>query len=293
MRPIVQSPTLLAAPIPAADPTCFVLGGVAFEICPAPGVTWSIGDEHRGFLGAYSISPVAGEVHAVVSPAPELAHGAKREIKWAWDGDVAHIETGRVRAELRRLGRGRYAATALIVPDEAGCASLCTALIAAIVKREGGLVLHAAGVEVDGRAVLFIGPSGAGKTTAANHCGGLRWMARDRAAVYPTPLGWYAVGMAGGDPIELPRANARVFPLGGIYRIAKGTDGVSAIPLRGVAAVRALRESVQSVAGSLDEESARLDAIGRVSDACPVGLLRTHLGVPLADTLRSAMVRRA
>jgi hypothetical protein len=289
----MSMPSLQLRPAPSPDPTCFVLGGVAFEMCPAPGISWTLGDEHRMFAGAYSISPVAGEVHAVVSPAPELRENIGREIRWQWDGDVAHLETGRVRAELRRLGRGRYAATALVVPDAFGCSSLVTALTAAIVKREGGLVLHAAGVELDGRAVLFIGPSGAGKTTAANHCQGLRWIARDRAAIYPTPLGWYAAGMAGGDVIELPPASARVLPLGAIYRIGRGVETVAAVPLQGVDAIRALRESVQSIAASPIEESARLDAIVRVSDACTVGRLETCLGAPLVDTLRRSIGRCA
>ncbi len=268
------------------DPHCFVFGGVAFEMCPSPGLMWGVGAEHRGFLGEYALAPVAGEVHAVVSPAPELAEGFSREIKWAWDGDVAQLETGRVRAELRRLGARRYAASALAVPDDAGCASLATALTAAIVKREGGLVLHAAGIELDGRAVLFIGPSGAGKTTAANHSPGARWMARDRAVVYPTPHGWYAAGMAGGDVIELPRSPERVLPLAGIYRIARGGD-VAARALSAADAMRFLRESVQSIAASPEEERARLDAMASLTSACPVALLHTQLGAPLVDVLRA------
>lgn len=273
-------------PLVDVDPTCFVFGGVAFEVCPAPGLPWALGDEHRGFTGAYSTSPVAGEVHAVASPAPELAEGFAREIKWSWDDDVARVETGRVRAELRRLGPRRYAASSLAVPDEAGCASLATALTAAIVNREGGLVLHAAGIELDGRAVLFIGPSGAGKTTAANHSAGARWMARDRAAIYPTPLGWYAAGMAGGDTIDLPRAPARVLPLAGIYRVVQARDRVETKALSAPDAIRYLRESVQSVAASRREERARLEAIASVSKSLPVALLHTRLGTPLADVLR-------
>lgn len=280
---------------PEADPTCFVFGGVAFEICPAPGVSWSVGEEHRLFGAAYSTSPVAGRVHCVVSPAPELEPARRadappvgvgfRAVRWAWQGDVAHVSTARARAELRRLGPGCYAASALVVPSDAGCSALVTALTGAVVSREGGLVLHAAGVELDGRASLFIGPSGAGKTTAANHCPGARWMARDRAAVYPTRLGWYAAGMAGGDPIELPRASARVLPLASVSRIRRATERASLRTASAAEAVRYLRESLQTSEGSPEEESAHLDRVVALHAALPLTVLETRLGERLTSLL--------
>lgn len=274
-------------PASELDPTCFVFGGVAFEMCPAPGLTWSVGDEHRLFGGAYATSPVAGRVHCVVSPAPELDTGFAREIRWEWNGDVAHVSTARARAELRRLGPGCYAASALVVPNDSGCSALVTALTGAVVSREGGLVLHAAGVEIDGRASLFIGPSGAGKTTAANHCQGARWMARDRAAVYPTPLGWYAAGMAGGDPIELPRAGGRVFPLGSVSRIQRAAERAALRVATTSEAVRFLRESLQtSHATGAEQEAARLDTILAFHASSPLTVLETRLGEPLVSVLR-------
>ena len=282
-------------PVSELDPTCFVFGGVAFEMCPAPGLSWSVGSEHRLFGGAYATSPVAGRVHCVVSPAPELevtvADGFTREIRWEWTGDVAHVTTARARAELRRLGPGCYAASALVVPSESGCSALVTALTAAVVSREGGLVLHAAGVEIDGRASLFIGPSGAGKTTAANHCQGARWMARDRAAVYPTPLGWYAAGMAGGDPIELPRAAGRVFPLASVSRIQRAAERVALREATTTEAVRYLRESLQTSQAGPEEEAARLDTILAFHAGSPLTVLETRLGEPLVSTLRSRKKR--
>lgn len=278
---------------PAAelDPTCFVFGGVAFEICPAPGVTWSVGAEHRLFTGSYATSPVAGQVHCVVSPAPELSEGFTREITWEWSGEVARVETGRVRAELRRLSPGRYAATAFVVPSDAGCSALVTALTAAVVSREGGFVLHAAGVEIYGRAVLFIGPSGAGKTTAANHCHGARWFARDRAVVYPTPLGWYAAGVAGGDEIELARSPRQVFPLGAVLRIRRGAVPLAIRQSGVLEAVRDLRESLMGTALDRDREEARLKTLTELSAGTYVGELVSSLGVSVHEPLCS-LIRR-
>lgn len=276
---------------PELDPTCFVFGGVAFEMCPAPGLRWEVGAEHRLFRGAYATSPVVGRVHCVVSPAPELEAGFSREIHWEWSGDVAHVSTGGARAELRRLSPGCYAATALVVPGESGCSAIVTALNAAVVSREGGLVLHAAGVELDGRAFLFIGPSGAGKTTAANHCQGARWMARDRAAVYPTPFGWYAAGMAGGDPIELPRALGRVFPLANVSRIRRGADRVAQRPATLSEGVFYLRESLQSSRAATEVERSSLETIVDFHAKVPLRVLETKLGEPLVPHLRATFGR--
>lgn len=279
-----------AAQAPELDPTCFVFGGVAFEMCPAPGLRWAVGSEHRLFRGAYATSPVAGRVHCVVSPAPELEAGFSREIHWEWSGDVAHVSTGGARAELRRLSPGCYAATALVVPSEAGCSALVTALTAAVVSREGGLVLHASGVELDGRAFLFIGPSGAGKTTAANHCQGGRWIAHDRAVVYPTRLGWYAAGICGGsDAIDLPPPTGRVFPLGCVARIRHAQDRVAVREATPVEAARYLRESLFAVNGTAEDEGARLETVLDFHATTPLRVLETKLGEPLAPHLRAAI----
>jgi hypothetical protein len=275
---------------PAVDPAHFVFGGVAFEICAGPGVTWAVGAEHRLFTGAYATSPVAGMVHCVVSPAPELEREPfTREIRWEWAGEVARVETGRMRAELRRLGSGRYAATAMVVPTENGCSALVTALTAAVVNREGGFVLHSAGVELDGRAILFIGPSGAGKTTAANHCRGARWIARDRAAVYPTPLGWYASGLAGGDAIDLPRARSAVLPLAAVFRVRHAVERGAILTDSRLSALRNLRESVMCTVRDPVEEADLLERVCTFVDAARVAELAVVLGEPLSELLRESV----
>ncbi len=274
-------------PAAASDPRCFVFGGVAFEICPAPGVTWTVGEDHRLFTGAYATSPVAGLVHCVVSPAPELESSFTRDIRWEWTGDIAHVETGRVRAELRQLSPGRYAATAFVVPDEAGCSSLVTALAAAVVNREGGFVLHAAGVEIDGRGILFVGPSGAGKTTAANHCQGARWIARDRAIVYPTALGWYVAGMAGGDDIDLPQVASVVLPLGAVLRVrhASARSAIDAGSL--IAVLRNLRESVMAAHVTPEGERELLERLCAFASSARTGEIAVVLGEPIREVIRA------
>lgn len=66
------------------------------------------------------------------------------------------------------------------------------------IARAGGLVVHACGVVVDGRAVLFCGRSGAGKTTLARlfrrHCPRAQVLSDDRIVLRSRGAGWQAFG---------------------------------------------------------------------------------------------------
>jgi hypothetical protein len=61
-------------------------------------------------------------------------------------------------------------------------------IVATGLRRGGALEVHAAGVEAGGRAILLIGPKGAGKTTLSFHLlrdGLVRWLANDRVFAAP------------------------------------------------------------------------------------------------------------
>jgi len=66
------------------------------------------------------------------------------------------------------------------------------------IARAGGLVVHACGVVVDGRAVIFCGRSGAGKTTTARlfrrHCPRARVLSDDRIVLRRRGHSWRAFG---------------------------------------------------------------------------------------------------
>ncbi|HJL19549.1 MAG TPA: hypothetical protein RMH99_28055 [Sandaracinaceae bacterium LLY-WYZ-13_1] len=268
-----------------ADPLEFVFGGVAFRMHPGPGVRWELSDEHRRCRAPFEAGPVAARVDCVLSPGPELTT-REREIRSEGDGDRTSIATGGVRASLRRSGFGHYAATARVSPDSRGCTSVVTALAGTIQQAGDGLVLHASGVEIDGGVALFVGPSGAGKTTVANHCPSTRAFARDRAAVYRRPDGWYAAVMAGGDPIELPPSPHQILPLRGVLRVRRGDVRAQIRALDPLAALVNLRESLQSSAGDPDLERRALERIARLHAEVPVGELRSVLGGDLTPLIR-------
>jgi hypothetical protein len=80
-------------------------------------------------------------------------------------------------------------------------------------RRQGGLVLHAAGVTVGERVVLIAGPKGAGKTTLLVHllrAPGTQFVANDRAVVWTDGR----VPQARGLPtiVKLLRESAEWFP---------------------------------------------------------------------------------
>jgi len=274
------------APPVRAEPAIhrFVFGGVAFEVSTAPALRWALIEDHARFGAPFDEGPVAASVRVAASSVTAFPR-APRDVRYTWRGGHARVETHGVRADLRELGPGSFACSALVGAQRGDCGSLCTALAGALVDRVGGLVLHASAIELEGGAVLFVGPSGAGKTTAANHCAGARAFAKDRAAVYRTEAGWFTAPMAGGDEIELPGAERRVLPLHAILRVERGEDAVAVEGCDPLAAVRVLRESAQLGARDVDSEGALLERLLTIAAQAPVGIVRTRLGAPVVPSL--------
>ncbi|MCB9598184.1 MAG: hypothetical protein H6719_36055, partial [Sandaracinaceae bacterium] len=242
------------------DPTSFVYGGVAFDFAMAPGLPFELVPQHRQYIAPADAGPVALSVSVAVAAAPELAQVVERDIHAHWDGSTGSVSTRGARAEIRQLAPRTFAASGLVSPDASGVSSLCTALAGTLIDRIGGVVLHASGVELDDGVYLFIGPSGAGKTTAANHCEGARAFARDRAAIYPTASGWHVSPMSGGDEIHLPPSLHRTLPIRGVMRVLK-TQTPSIQRSSALQAVRILRESAQMTDRSPAAEAQLLDRL--------------------------------
>ena len=272
-----------------------VYGGCALELL-ADFDGWELGAEYLRFAAtaADARAPLAASIRCAVSGDPSLdrADEAGRRIRWRFEDGRAQVRSGLLAAELCRTAPGRFAASARVHPDSSGVSALVSALAGAAVFLRGGFVLHAAGVVVDGRAVLFVGPSGAGKTTAANHSAGAAWFAKDRAAVVFGPEGPVAWGMAGGDAVDLPRAPARCYPLAAVLRVRRAGAPGTLEPLGLSGAVAALRESVQSGGDGAEAEASVLDAALRFAQRVPVGALHLRLGDDLTPALRAFVAQR-
>jgi energy-coupling factor transporter ATP-binding protein EcfA2 len=165
--------------------------------------------------------------------------------------------------------------------------ALLSALSAAVLEREGGVVLHAAAIEWRKRAVLFVGPSGAGKTTAGNHCAGALSFARDRVALVGSGAGFAAWPLPGGssDGALLPSSNRSWLPLAGIVRVRRGRTMPHFERLAAAHALAVLRESALSSSGAAVEEGQLLASLADIVSATPVDALHTVLGEPLAEVI--------
>jgi len=90
--------------------------------------------------------------------------------------------------------------------------------------RAGGLLLHSAGVVKDGRAFLFFGASGSGKTTITRLSADHTILSDDILIVKPVDGGFQAFGVPfRGEFMDAPRANTRA-PLAGLYRLRKASE---------------------------------------------------------------------
>jgi hypothetical protein len=221
---------------------------------------------------------------------------------------------------LRQVGPRRYACAARIADGSGALTSLLNMVVAAIVQAEGGVVLHAAGIELDGRAVLFLGPSGAGKSTAATLTHGATMFAHDHVAVVVKPvagerehaveregavesaLAW-AYGLPGGSPARMAQTSHAVLPLAGVFRVFQPAPHAQDTSSRitrgelfgGARALFIVREAVESADVSLEGEQARLNAAAAIAAArgVRVGALHTVLGESIAPLLRDLLEARA
>jgi len=209
-----------------------------------------------------------------------------RAITLSEDGDRLKTPGGRV--QLSKTSARCWVASGRVAPSETALGALLEGLTAAVLELSGGLVMHAAGVELDGKAYLFVGPSGAGKTTATGQVFGARSFTVDRVAVRLSAHGAEAWALPGGTkPDELaPPSPHRLLPLGGILRVARGCR-VVALELAPHQAVLVLRESILTTRSTQASEERRLDAIQDLLHTTPIVRLESTLGAPLAHTLRS------
>jgi ABC-type branched-subunit amino acid transport system ATPase component len=171
--------------------------------------------------------------------------------------------------------------------DERRTRVLLPSLAAVILDRTGGVLLHAAGVVMDGKAVLFVGPSGAGKTTATQLCRGCELFTGDRAAITFESGRARVWALPGGDPADVIASDATNLPLAAVLRVAQRRDGVTSVKtLDRAHSVGALRESMFRTRRGVEDEKQALAIAEALSRLVPVGIVGTSLGVEVTDAIR-------
>lgn len=223
---------------------------------------------------------VAGEKYAIIGPRTERLPFACRACvsTCAVRVEISTSEACGGAFQLERLDSGLWrlkdeSVEALIAGNlghvqilaryEELCSGVCAALRVVAILRcnaAGGLVLHASGVELGGKAFLFAGPSGCGKTTSAAHAitgTNAYGLADDTAFVVRRDGIW----MASGLPWE-PNSCGRAVPLGAIACLGRS----SLLKMERLSSSRAAAAllALPGVNLSGDAERAVSDALERV-----------------------------
>lgn len=269
-------------------PTCVPgrawFAGVAFDFGSAAPLQDESFPEEARVLAMDELPTVA---HVASTP-PASSHAPmlpRDAVRWQWKGDHASTVASGVVASVTRAAARRYTA---IGPNTAHVRDFLICLVWPVLVREGGMLLHACAVELDGRAVLVLGPSGAGKTTAATQVASAKLFAKDLVAVFPADDRWWVAPMPGGNepPTPMPRASRPCLPLAGALRVHKSTGRPRVDARSGAASLGAwVGASRHGCADAADHE-VLLDSAVAISQKVPIGILHCVLGVDLAPCVR-------
>jgi hypothetical protein len=148
----------------------------------------------------------------------------------------------------------------------------------------GACLFHACGASIDGRAAVFAGHSGDGKTTLAGLLSseGTPLLSDERIAVRKTERGFVAFGTPW--PGEGNVVSAASYPLGGIFILRKGPRHKIVTGSRNSLAAELLARSI--VPYYLPKElSTILQLIGEIAEAVPIQELEFSLEPGLASLL--------
>jgi hypothetical protein len=169
--------------------------------------------------GGYLAGPGDADVEFDVELAPEPVGDPDEDVSVLLEGDVWRLQRGDFRAEWdMRACRGRIRQPASPYATDAVLRILHSLLLA----REGGFLVHAASAVRGGRAFLFAGKSGAGKTTISRLAPDDVRVLTDEISYLRKEGGGY---IAYGTPFagELARVGENIrAPLHAIYLLAHG-----------------------------------------------------------------------
>lgn len=138
-------------------------------------------------------------------------------------------------------GRGELCA----VPAAAGEAveQLLRVACAMLAFAGGGLLVHGAAIASGPRGYLFLGPSGAGKTTAARCSPGRRVLNDDLALLWPQPTGWRLIATPFSNPTQVAPDGPGEAGLVALFHLVQAPR-VARLPMRPAVAVAALAARV-------------------------------------------------
>jgi hypothetical protein len=262
----------------------FSLGGVALELLPEPGFAWTLPAEtaqHVQPSYAASDAPKLAAVTCSVRVDPSLlaSAGDHPSVRWEQTADGVCVRARQVALDIAALGPRRYVVAARIAQASLLTLMLNT-LVTSVAELAGGLCLHATAIAHGAGAVLLLGPSGAGKTTAAELLAGdVTCLSNDRVTLVPDPLApgkFWVWSLPVGKAPDIARCGEVALPLVALLRVMQAKASTIA-PLREVEALLQIRQAVEVGAGSEFFEPRRLLAVGALAAAAKSGVAHIAL----------------
>jgi hypothetical protein len=257
------------------------LGGVRFSL--QGDARWSMDPEDAELSLPADAQPVVAHVQLQIDADPALSPHGDRGIGWQIEGARVRVRSRGVRAELQRRADGNYIGQARVSTGSSTLSALLNATACALIDAAGGLILHAVALTDGQHTTALIGPPDAGKTTAANLCAGMRWVARDRLSVAPLQGQALCWALAGGEPLAIPQHAGGGLALTSIVRVertAGGQPGAAQVQrVDAATAALLLRESIHAPEGA--DEGILVERALWLAGVATVARLRSPLDAPL------------
>jgi hypothetical protein len=209
------------------------IGGLPIRLrCSSPTFLQQIQERYAGYVGSSNDAGFDFEIEL----APPDAVSADEDVRVSCDGGRWLMQRGDFRAEWNpSTRRGRIHQT--INPYSLD--SVLRIVHSLLLARKGGFLLHASSAIRNGRAFLFSGVSGAGKTTMARLAPADAALLTDEISYVIRREGQYfAVGTPFYGELARPGENLQA-PIEAVYLLAKGPEN-KIEPILGADAVRGL-----------------------------------------------------
>jgi hypothetical protein len=225
------------------------IGGLPIRFrCDNPAFVRQIQERYAGYLSSSSDARFDFEIEL----APPGTKSRDEDVRVTWESGNWLMQRGDFRAEWNpSTERGHIQQT--INPYSLDCVLRIVHTL--LLAREGGFLLHSSSAIRNGRAFLFSGVSGAGKTTMARLAPPDAALLTDEISYVIRQQGRYS---AVGTPFfgELSRAGENLrAPIEALYLLAKGPEN-KIEPIEGADAVRGLLGNILFFAR--DPESVKL-----------------------------------
>jgi hypothetical protein len=213
------------------------IGGLPIRLhCDDPAFVRQIHERYAGYVSASNNASFDFDIEL----APPGTLSGNEDVRVSWDSGLWLMERGDFRAEWNpATARGRIQQT--INPYSLDCVLRIVHTL--LLARKGGFLLHASSAIRNGRAFLFSGVSGAGKTTMVRLAPPDAALLTDEISYVTKQQGRYT---AVGTPFygELARVGENLkAPIEALYLLAKGPEN-KIEPITGTDAVRGLLENI-------------------------------------------------